>query len=82
MEIEDAGTPSGPLALFCARLKRLQVASGITQASLTGVAHLGRTQMVTRRTGGAGTQTSNMTLIPTSDQGDATKSRPGDHQSS
>jgi uncharacterized protein len=45
MEIEDAGTPSGPLALFCARLKRLQVASGITQASLTRVAHLGRTQM-------------------------------------
>lgn len=45
MELGYSGTASGPLALFCARLKRLQLASGITQARLKDVAHLGRAQM-------------------------------------
>jgi transcriptional regulator with XRE-family HTH domain len=41
----DGGTGSSPLALFCARLKRLQQAAGITQASLAAAAHLGTSQM-------------------------------------
>src|ERR1700722_2414720 len=41
----DSGIAPGPLALFCARLRCLQQASGISQASLARAAHLGRTQM-------------------------------------
>jgi hypothetical protein len=49
MELGDSGTASGLLALFCARLKRLQGASGISQASLAGAAHLGSSQMNRQR---------------------------------
>ena len=45
MERADSGTISGPLDLFCARLKRLQEASGISQTSLAAAAHLGTSQM-------------------------------------
>ena len=45
MRPENSGEPPGPLALFCARLKLVQVASGISQASLAGAVHLGRSQM-------------------------------------
>jgi len=45
MELGDPGTTSGPLMLFCARLKRLQMASGISQSRLLSAAHLGRSQM-------------------------------------
>ena len=41
----DHGTAVGPLALFCARLKRLQQAVGITQTSLARTACLGTSQM-------------------------------------
>jgi hypothetical protein len=34
MNLGDPGTASDPLALFCARLRRLQTASGIKQAGL------------------------------------------------
>jgi transcriptional regulator with XRE-family HTH domain len=39
------GPVPGPLSLFCARLKRLQQAAGITQASLAIAASLGTSQM-------------------------------------
>ena len=45
MELGDSGTTSGPLARFCDRLNRIQVASGISRASLAGAAHLGTSQM-------------------------------------
>ena len=45
MELGDLGGRTGLLALFCGRLKRLQAASGISQASLAAAAHLGRSQM-------------------------------------
>jgi transcriptional regulator with XRE-family HTH domain len=45
MEVGDPGTTSGPLARFRVRLKRLQAASGVSQASLAGISHLGRSQM-------------------------------------
>lgn len=45
MGLRDSGTASDPLALFCARLKRLQLASGASQASLAGAARLGRSQL-------------------------------------
>ena len=44
MAREDAAA-SGPLALFCARLKRLQQAAGLTQASLAAAANRSTTQM-------------------------------------
>ena len=42
---EDTGAAVGPLPLFCRRLKRLQHATGLTQASLASAAHLSTTQM-------------------------------------
>lgn len=39
------GTDSGPLGLFCTRLKRLQDVSGIKQAALLAPTGLGRTQV-------------------------------------
>ena len=45
MALGDPGTSPVPLALFCARLKRMQVACGITQASIARAAQLGRSQM-------------------------------------
>ena len=42
---QGAGTPSGPLAVFCARLKRLQEASGLTQTAVAGHAGMGKSQM-------------------------------------
>jgi transcriptional regulator with XRE-family HTH domain len=45
MARRNGGAASGPLALFCTRLKRLQQAAGITQASLAATAHLGTSQM-------------------------------------
>jgi hypothetical protein len=45
MDLEDSGTASHPLGLFCARLKRLQVQSGIKQADLLGAAGLKRSQV-------------------------------------
>jgi uncharacterized protein YidB (DUF937 family)/transcriptional regulator with XRE-family HTH domain len=42
---EDPDTTSGPLTLFCGRLKRLQMTSGISQSRLLRAAHLGRSQM-------------------------------------
>jgi transcriptional regulator with XRE-family HTH domain len=45
MERGNPGSTSGPLALFCARLKRLQMASGLSQAALAGAVHLGTSQM-------------------------------------
>lgn len=45
MELGELGATSGPLALFCSRLKRLQRASGISQAQLLTAAHLGKSQM-------------------------------------
>src|SRR5579859_306478 len=44
MERGNPGDASSPLALFCARLKRLQQASGLSQASLAGTGHLGKSQ--------------------------------------
>jgi len=41
----DSGTATGPLALFCARLKRLQLAAGIKQTSLARTAHRSTTQI-------------------------------------
>ena len=41
----DFGTAPGPLALLCARLKRLQIAAGIKQTSLVSATHLGKSQM-------------------------------------
>ena len=41
---ESSGIPDS-LTLFCARLRRLQRAVGITQTSLAGAAHLGTSQM-------------------------------------
>jgi uncharacterized protein YidB (DUF937 family)/transcriptional regulator with XRE-family HTH domain len=45
MELGNPGAISGPLALFCGRLRRLQMASGISQSRLLSAAHLGRSQM-------------------------------------
>lgn len=45
MGLEDSETTSDPLALFCARLKRLQMASGVSQSSLADAVRLGRSQM-------------------------------------
>jgi HEAT repeat protein len=45
MAAEGGRNSDGALQEFCARLKRLQVMSGISQAALTGHAGLGRTQM-------------------------------------
>ena len=45
MERRTLDITPGPLALFCARLKRLQAASGINQSRLLSAAHLGRSQM-------------------------------------
>jgi transcriptional regulator with XRE-family HTH domain len=45
MAREDTGPTVGPLSLFCARLKRLQQAAGLTQASLAAVAGLSTSQM-------------------------------------
>jgi transcriptional regulator with XRE-family HTH domain len=45
MAQSNGNAASGPLALFCARLRRLQQAAGITQTSLTTVAHLGTSQI-------------------------------------
>ena len=45
MAREDTGTAVGPLSLFCARLKRLWEAAGLTQTSLAGAAHLSTSQM-------------------------------------
>ncbi len=45
MELGALGAASGPLTLFCGRLKRLQMASGISQSRLLSAAHLGRSQM-------------------------------------
>jgi len=45
MELGDSSTTWGPLALFCARLKRIQLASGVSQASLAGAAYLRKSQM-------------------------------------
>jgi len=41
----EAGGFPGPVSLFCARLKQLQKAAGITQTSLAAAAHLGTSQM-------------------------------------
>jgi tetratricopeptide (TPR) repeat protein len=41
----DSGTAATPLDLFCGRLKRLQEAAGIPQASLSVIAYLSTTQM-------------------------------------
>ena len=41
----NSGSTPGPLDLFCARLKRLQLAAGVTQTSLAGTANLSTTQM-------------------------------------
>ena len=43
--VGDPGATSGLLTLFCGRLKRLQMASGISQSRLLGIVHLGRSQM-------------------------------------
>jgi transcriptional regulator with XRE-family HTH domain len=45
MDLGSPGTASGPLRLFCARLKRLQEASGIRQAGLLDAAGLKRSQV-------------------------------------
>ena len=45
MELGDPGATSGLLTLFCGRLKRLQMASGISQSRLLSAAHLGKSQM-------------------------------------
>jgi tetratricopeptide (TPR) repeat protein/transcriptional regulator with XRE-family HTH domain len=45
MAREDTETPDGPLAAFCARLKRLQHASGLTQTAVAGHAGMGKSQM-------------------------------------
>lgn len=45
MDLVDPGSDSSPLGLFCARLKRLQIASGISQAGLRGAAHLEKSQV-------------------------------------
>ena len=45
MELTRAGATLSSLALFCARLKRLQEASGISQERLLGPAHLGKSQV-------------------------------------
>jgi transcriptional regulator with XRE-family HTH domain len=42
---EDTDAVSGLLQTFCARLKRLQQASGLTQVALAGYAGLGKSQM-------------------------------------
>jgi tetratricopeptide (TPR) repeat protein/transcriptional regulator with XRE-family HTH domain len=42
---EDAASAGGPLALFCARLKRLQEAAGLTQTSLAAAADRSTSQM-------------------------------------
>lgn len=45
MALWDSGTTPGPLVLFCARLKHLQRAAGITQVNLAHAAHLSSSQM-------------------------------------
>lgn len=45
MDLGDLRTASDPLGLFCARLKRLQMRSGIKQAELLGAAGLKRSQV-------------------------------------
>ena len=45
MDLGDPGTASGPLDLFCARLKRLQAQSGVKQADLLDTAGLKRSQV-------------------------------------
>ena len=45
MDLGDPGTASDPLGLFCARLRRLQRASGIRQAGLLGAVGLKRSQV-------------------------------------
>ena len=45
MQLGDSGAAQGPLSLFCARLRHLQVKSGISQARLAAAAHLGKSQM-------------------------------------
>ena len=46
MDLEDpSGASGGGLAGFCASLKRLQEASGISQAGLLGAAHLEKSQV-------------------------------------
>ncbi len=41
----DSGTARGPIDFFCARLKRLQQAAGITQKNLARTARLSKSQM-------------------------------------
>jgi transcriptional regulator with XRE-family HTH domain len=45
MDLVEPVNDSGPLGLFCARLKRLQVASGISQAGLLSAVHLEKSQV-------------------------------------
>jgi transcriptional regulator with XRE-family HTH domain len=45
MDLEDSCGTSGALAGFCASLKRLQEASGISQVGLLGAAHLEKSQV-------------------------------------
>jgi transcriptional regulator with XRE-family HTH domain len=45
MDLGNPGSASDPLALFCARLRRLQMQSGIKQAALLGPAGLKRSQV-------------------------------------
>ena len=52
MAHEGIGAPGGPLPAFCARLKRLQQASGLTQTALARHAGLGKSQMSAILNGG------------------------------
>jgi tetratricopeptide (TPR) repeat protein/transcriptional regulator with XRE-family HTH domain len=52
MVYEGTEAPDGPLPTFCARLKRLQQASGLTQTALAGHAGLGKSQMSVILNGG------------------------------
>ena len=45
MECDGPRVESGPLQVFCARLKRLQQASGLTQTAVARHAGLGKSQM-------------------------------------
>ena len=49
---EDTGHAGSPLRTFCARLKRLQQAAGLTQGALAGHADLGKSQMSAILNGG------------------------------
>jgi tetratricopeptide (TPR) repeat protein/transcriptional regulator with XRE-family HTH domain len=52
MAHEDTGAPDGPMSTFCARLKRLQQASGLTQTAIARHAGLGKSQMSAILNGG------------------------------